>query len=64
MCAQTLPPQLVAAAIREKLHIDDDNDQDILGEYSCSSTRDHSLHIATQTIHGAHDDYGTVLKHC
>lgn len=48
MCAQTLPPQLVAAAIREKLHIDDDNDQDILGEYNCSSTRDRSLHIATK----------------
>lgn len=62
MCAQTLPPQLVAAAIREKLHIDDDNDQDILGEYNnCSSTRDRSL-LATQAIHGAHDAY--VLKHC
>lgn len=31
MCAQALPPQLVAAAIREKLQLDDDNDQDILG---------------------------------
>ncbi|CAH2215708.1 jg199, partial [Pararge aegeria aegeria] len=29
---QSLPPQLVAAAIREKLQLDDDNDQDILGE--------------------------------
>lgn len=28
---QALPPQLVAAAIREKLQLDDDNDQDILG---------------------------------
>lgn len=29
---QALPPQLVAAAIREKLQLDDDNDQDILGK--------------------------------
>lgn len=29
-----LPPQLVAAAIREKLQLDDDNDQDILGEWT------------------------------
>ncbi|KAI5652093.1 regulator of G protein signaling domain-containing protein [Phthorimaea operculella] len=29
---QALPPQLVVAAIREKLQLDDDNDQDILGE--------------------------------
>ncbi|RVE49546.1 hypothetical protein evm_005774 [Chilo suppressalis] len=29
--SQALPPQLVAAAIREKLQLDDDNDQDILG---------------------------------
>lgn len=27
-----LPPQLVAAAIREKLQVEDDNDQDILGK--------------------------------
>ncbi|CAG9584902.1 unnamed protein product [Danaus chrysippus] len=31
LCAQALPPQLVAAAIREKLQLEDDNDQDILG---------------------------------
>ncbi|XP_041978421.1 axin isoform X2 [Aricia agestis] len=30
---QALPPQLVAAAIREKLQIDDDNDQDILDQH-------------------------------
>lgn len=30
-CSLALPPQLVAAAIREKLQLDDDNDQDILG---------------------------------
>ncbi|XP_050345895.1 axin [Nymphalis io] len=30
---EMLPPQLVAAAIREKLHIDDDNDQDILDQH-------------------------------
>ncbi|CAH0723154.1 unnamed protein product, partial [Brenthis ino] len=33
MCAQALPPQLVAAAIREKLQLDDDNDQDILDQH-------------------------------
>ncbi|XP_069358732.1 axin [Maniola hyperantus] len=31
--AQALPPQLVAAAIREKLQLDDDNDQDILDQH-------------------------------
>lgn len=30
---QALPPQLVAAAIREKLQLDDDNDQDILDQH-------------------------------
>ncbi|XP_048482934.1 axin [Plutella xylostella] len=30
---QALPPQLVAAAIREKLQVDDDNDQDILDQH-------------------------------
>nr|XP_021207838.1 axin isoform X2 [Bombyx mori] len=31
--SQALPPQLVAAAIREKLQLDDDNDQDILDQH-------------------------------
>ncbi|XP_038212112.1 axin [Zerene cesonia] len=31
--SQVLPPQLVAAAIREKLQPDDDNDQDILDQH-------------------------------
>ncbi|XP_050560605.1 axin isoform X7 [Spodoptera frugiperda] len=31
--SQVLPPQLVAAAIREKLQLDDDNDQDILDQH-------------------------------
>ncbi|XP_053608152.1 axin isoform X2 [Plodia interpunctella] len=33
MCGQALPPALVAAAIREKLQLDDDNDQDILDQH-------------------------------
>ncbi|XP_061377237.1 axin isoform X2 [Danaus plexippus] len=33
LCAQALPPQLVAAAIREKLQLEDDNDQDILDQH-------------------------------
>ncbi|XP_013199892.1 axin isoform X2 [Amyelois transitella] len=32
-CGQALPPALVAAAIREKLQLDDDNDQDILDQH-------------------------------
>ncbi|KPJ12693.1 Axin [Papilio machaon] len=33
LSTQALPPQLVAAAIREKLQVDDDNDQDILDQH-------------------------------
>ncbi|XP_052740065.1 axin isoform X2 [Bicyclus anynana] len=65
--AQALPPQLVAAAIREKLQLDDVNDQDILDQHVSrvwsertpgasppGGRRTRARHGAHAHAHGAH----------
>ncbi|CAH2106094.1 unnamed protein product [Euphydryas editha] len=71
MCSQALPPQLVAAAIREKLRIDDDNDQDILDQHvsrvwsertpgaSPPGGRRARARHGTHGSHGSHGSHGT-----
>ncbi|XP_046959485.1 axin isoform X2 [Vanessa cardui] len=66
---EMLPPQLVAAAIREKLHIDDDNDQDILDQHVSRVWSERTPGASppggrrARARHGSHGTHGTHASH-